>query len=41
MNKIGDKLQYNNEFILNKDIINARGNQITDIIQEFYPPLLG
>ena len=39
INKIGDKLQYINELIIHNDIRNARGNQITDIIQEPHPLL--
>ena len=39
--KIGDKFQSNDDFILHNYIRNARGNQITDTIQEFEPPLLG
>ena len=30
---IREKLQYNNEFIIHNYLRNARGNQITDIIQ--------
>ena len=37
---IGDKLQDKNDFILHNDIINSRGNQIIDMIQEFeIPPM--
>ena len=39
--KIGEKLQDNNEFILHKNLKNSKGNQITDMIQEFDPPLMG
>ena len=35
INNIGEKSQDNNKFILHKNIINTRGNQITDMIQEF------
>ena len=41
INKAGDKSQYKNEFIIHKNIINKRGNQITNMIQEFYRPILG
>ena len=34
---IGNNFQEKNEFFLQNDIINERGNQITDMIQEFYP----
>ena len=33
INKIGEKFQYKNKFIIHNDIINAGGNQITDMIQ--------
>ena len=34
---IGNNFQEKNEFFLQNNIINERGNQITDMIQEFYP----
>ena len=33
INKIGEKFQYKNKFIIHNDIINAGGNQITEMIQ--------
>ena len=39
INKIGEKFQDNNEFILQNNIRNSRGNQITETIQGFDPPI--
>ena len=37
LNNFEEKSQDNNELILHNNIINSRWNQITDMIQGFYP----
>ena len=39
LNNVVEKIQDNNEFIIHNTIINARWNQITDMIQGFVPLL--
>ena len=41
INNVGEKFQGKNEFIIHNNFINSRGNQITDMIQEFDSPLMG
>ena len=40
-NNIGGKYKDNIQLILNNSLRNEKWNQITNMIKEFYPPLLG